>query len=168
MSSSTRTYRKNSPLAGGLKAVNSLARGLERVGLVDLRQERLRKSDHLNPLADIPDLEQTVAEAGFSIAQIRYYTPLVGAVMENILMRIAERGLGLWRTRKDPPEGTDIDVERTAQAREARTAAKRALASGGPLYQSLRAATALMTLDVRVFGRVRSGPFFVLLERKPG
>ena len=36
--------RKNSWLAGGLKGVNALARGLERIGLVDLRQERLRKS----------------------------------------------------------------------------------------------------------------------------
>ena len=47
--------RKNSPLAGGLRAMNRLARGLERIGLVDIGQERLRKSDHLNPLADIPD-----------------------------------------------------------------------------------------------------------------
>lgn len=159
--------RKNSSLAWGLKAVNALARGLERVGLVDLRQERLRKSDHLNPLDDIPDLERTVAAAGFGIASIRYYTPLAGAVIENILMRMAERGLGLWRTRNAPRGAMDTDAERTAQAREARTAAKRALAAGGPLYQSLRLATALMTLDVRVFGRVRSGPFFVLLERKP-
>ena len=55
--------RKNSPLAGGLRAVNRLARGLERIGLVDLGQERLRKSDHLNPLADIPDLERAVTMA---------------------------------------------------------------------------------------------------------
>ena len=37
------------------------ARRLERVGLIDMRQERLRKSDHLNPLRDIPELEQVVA-----------------------------------------------------------------------------------------------------------
>ena len=86
--------RKNSWLAGGLKAVNALARRLERVGLVDLRQERLRKSDHLNPLADIPDLERMAGSAGFGIARIRYYTPLVGAFIENILMRMAERAMG--------------------------------------------------------------------------
>ena len=86
--------RKNSWLAGGLKAVNALARQLERVGLADLRQERLRKSDHLNPLADIPDLERVVGDAGFAIARIRYYTPLIGAFVENILMRMAERAIG--------------------------------------------------------------------------
>ena len=42
--------RKNAPIAGGLRAINALARGLERVGLIDMTQERLRKSDHLNPL----------------------------------------------------------------------------------------------------------------------
>ena len=46
--------RKNAPIAAGLRWINRLARGLERIGLIDMRQERLRKSDHLNPLADVP------------------------------------------------------------------------------------------------------------------
>ena len=50
--------RKNAPVAAGLRWINRLARGLERIGLIDMRQERLRKSDHLNPLADVPDLER--------------------------------------------------------------------------------------------------------------
>jgi SAM-dependent methyltransferase len=89
--------RKNSWLAHGLKGINATARWLERIGLVDLAQERLRKSDHLNPLADIPDLEATVQAAGFRIARIRYYTPLIGAFVENILMRMAERAAQLGR-----------------------------------------------------------------------
>ena len=160
--------RKNSWLAGGLKGVNALARGLERVGLVDLRQERLRKSDHLNPLADIPDLERTVGQAGFRIARIRYYTPLIGAFVENIAMRMAERAIGVWAARSTP-SGTaapqDLDQQRTEEARLARTSAKRTLAAKGSLYRLLRMVTALMTLDVWIFGRVRTGPFFVLLER---
>jgi SAM-dependent methyltransferase len=152
--------RKNSPLAGGLRAVNALARGLERIGLVDLSQERLRKSDHLNPLADIPDLERAIEAAGFRIARIRYYTPLIGAFVENVLMRVAERGLGQWSARRTP----DSDVP-AAQARLARSAAKARLARQGMLYQGLRAVTAIMMLDVWIFGRIRTGPFFVLLER---
>jgi len=160
--------RKNSPLARGLRAINALARGLERVGLIDLKRERLRKSDHLNPLADIPDLERTVGAAGFRIVQIRYYTPLVGAFIENVLMRMAEKALGRWtsrkRTRGDapaPPPDSD------AEARAARLAAKRHLARGGALLRTLQAVTALMTIDVRLFGRIRTGPFFALLERVP-
>ena len=37
---------------------------LERWGLTDLRQEHLRKSDHLNPLRDIPELERRVRATG--------------------------------------------------------------------------------------------------------
>ena len=83
--------RKNAAIAKGLRAINALARGLERVGLIDMTQERLRKSDHLNPLADVPHLEAVVARAGFRIARIRYYTPIVGGFVENILFRMAER-----------------------------------------------------------------------------
>ena len=179
--------RKNSWLAGGLKAVNALARQLERVGLVDLRQERLRKSDHLNPLADIPDLERVVGDAGFGIARIRYYTPLIGAFVENILMRMAERALArrgspaargaLRAERREGAPSTPSGVERLGAEggasreeealRAARTSAKRRLAARGPLYYALKGVTALMTLDVWIFGRVRTGPFFVLLERLP-
>src|SRR4051794_16917649 len=85
--------RKNAPIAVGLRWINALARRLERAGLIDMRQERLRKSDHLNPLADIPELRRVAAETGFRIKRIRYYTPLVGGFVENILMRLAEKRL---------------------------------------------------------------------------
>ncbi len=189
--------RKNSWIAGGLKSINALARGLERIGLVDLRQERLRKSDHLNPLADIPDLERVVGGAGFRIARIRYYTPLVGAFVENILMRMAERALGRTAAegsrlrrgggarfaprrgqgaprsaRRRAAGGTEArargaEEQAAHEARLARAAAKRRLAAKGPLYAMLKGVTALMTLDVLAFGRVRTGPYFVLLERLP-
>jgi SAM-dependent methyltransferase len=159
--------RRNSFLAGGLRLVNAAARGLERIGLVDLGQERLRKSDHLNPLVDIPDLERMVGQAGFRVDRIRYYTPLIGAVIENLLMRIAERALGRWASRGAPAAdaGVATRVGRADHARLARTAAKRRLARGGLLYRALQALTALMTLDVWLLGHVRTGPFFVLLER---
>ena len=59
----------------------------------------------------------------------------------------------------------DGDAAEAAQARAARLAAKERLARGGVLTGALTAVTALMTLDVWVLGRVRTGPFFVLLER---
>ena len=179
--------RKNSWLAGGLKGVNRLARQLERLGLIDLRQERLRKSDHVNPLADIPDLERVVGAAGFRIARIRYYTPLIGAFVENILMRLTERALARRGSAPSAPRGARPSAEggalraggsaahaaeedaslRSAEEalRAARASAKHRLAAKGPLYYALRGVTAVMTLDVWIFGRVRSGPYFVLLER---
>ena len=53
-----------------------------------MRQERLRKSDHLNPLRRHPaSCGSVAADAGFRIERIRYYTPIVGGFVENILMR---------------------------------------------------------------------------------
>lgn len=155
--------RKNAPIARGLRAINALARGLERVGLIDMTQERLRKSDHLNPLRDVPHLRAVVARAGFRIARIEYYTPLVGGFVENILVRMAERLLARragrsreGRAGQDPP---------AAAVREARTQAKARLARGGPVLWGLKALTVIMYVDLLLFGRIESGPFFALLEK---
>ena len=83
--------RKNGWIAKGVRSVNLLARACERIGLLDLRQERLRKSDHLNPLADHDDLARVLAQSGFRLERVTYYTPIVGAFVENVLVRIAER-----------------------------------------------------------------------------
>jgi SAM-dependent methyltransferase len=157
--------RRNSPLAGGLKQINRLARWLERRGLVDLARERLRKSDHLNPLADIPDLERTVAQAGFRIERIRYYTPLVGGVVENILVRAGEHWLAKRAARRSAAEGRGIDGNDAA--REARAVAKQSVNRRGAAYLLLRMVTWVMKLDLVLFGRIRTGPYFVLLTRGP-
>jgi SAM-dependent methyltransferase len=167
--------RKNAPVAAGLRWINAAARGLERAGLLDMRQERLRKSDHLNPIRDIPELEAFAADAGFRIARITYYTPIVGGFVENILMRMAEhamtkraaaRALG---GREMPAAGasgeTDPAASHAAAIKEARRAAKQRIGRKGPTYAALRALSAAMKLDLLLFGRIRSGPFFALLEK---
>ena len=158
--------RQNAPIAGGLRQINRLARWLERRGLVDLARERLRKSDHLNPLADIPDLERTVAAAGFRIERIRYYTPLIGGFVENILVRAGEHWMAKRAARNGAAAGRAIDANDAA--REARATAKARVSRGGPAYAGLRAVTWVMKLDLLLFGRVRSGPYFALLRREGG
>ena len=159
--------RKNARIAAGLRWINALARVLERRGLIDMRQERLRKSDHVNPLRDIPELEAVTRAAGFRIARIRYYTPLVGGFVENILMRMAERALARRAAARLAAGGqTPADAD-AAAVREARTAAKARIARSPATYAALRALSALMTLDLLLFGRIRSGPFFALLRKEP-
>jgi SAM-dependent methyltransferase len=157
--------RKNSRLALGLRFINRITGLLHRVGAVDLTQENLRKSDHLNPLADIPDLERTVGAAGFRIARIRYYTPLVGGVVENILVRSAERWMAKRAAKRSAAAGMP-DGDQAVHTRAARKQAQEQIARGGFVLAGLKALTALMKLDVLLFGRVRSGPFFALLEKR--
>ncbi len=83
--------RRNGWPAAGVRGVNRLARVLERLGLLDLTQERLRKSDHLNPIADHDELARIVGAHGFRIERITYYTPVLGSLVENIAVRMAER-----------------------------------------------------------------------------
>jgi SAM-dependent methyltransferase len=149
--------RRNAPIAAGLRAINALARRLEGWGLIDMRQERLRKSDHLNPLRDIPELEEVARATGFRIGRIRYYTPLVGGFVENILMRMAERAMA---KRAAARLGGDADGDTHAQAiREARTDAKDRIARSPATYAALRVLSFAMKLDLLLFGRIRSGRF---------
>jgi SAM-dependent methyltransferase len=156
--------RKNAPIAAGLKWINILARQLDRAGLIDLRQEHLRKSDHLNPLRDIPELEQVARDAGFRIGRIRYYTPIVGGFVENIMMRMAERAMARRAARR--LKGSVTAAEADAQAiREARTAAKDRIARSPATLAALRGLSFAMKLDLLLFGHIRSGPFFALLVK---
>lgn len=165
--------RKNAAIARGLRAINALARRLERMGLIDMRQERLRKSDHLNPLADIPDLRRVAADAGFRIRKIRYYTPIVGGFVENILMRLAEKRLAdraRAAKRAGRGGGGGADVAADAMTEEealkvARAEGKKRVAESRSTRAVLGALTLAMKLDLLLFGRIESGPFFALLER---
>jgi SAM-dependent methyltransferase len=150
--------RTNGWLAGGVRAVNALARAGERVGLIDLRQERLRKSDHLNPIRDHDELRAVAAQCGFEIERITYYTPIIGAFVENVLLRMGERLLvRRAASRAAAGDAPEAAVRKAAQARVARR---------GVTYGVLRAASAVMMLDVLLFGRVRSGPFFALFRKR--
>ena len=157
--------RKNASIAAGLRWINALGRTLEGWGLIDARQERLRKSDHLNPLRDIPELEQVARDAGFRIKRIRYYTPIVGGFVENIMMRVAERAMARRAADRLRPSVGAEEAEARA-IREARTAAKARIASSPATYGTLRVLSSLMKLDLLLFGRIRSGPFFALLVKE--
>lgn len=152
--------RKNGWIALGLRGVNRLARGLEHVDLIDLRQERLRKSDHLNPIASHEELEQVLGACGFRLERRTYYTPIIGALVENVLVRLGERWLTRRAARRSDRTGDELEA-----VRNVRTAAKARIARRGPTYVVLRGLSALMMLDVWLFGRLRSGPFFALARR---
>ena len=180
--------RKNARIAIGLRWINRFAERLDRWGLVDLRQEHLRKSDHVNPLRDVPHLEQVAAAAGFRIGRIRFYTPIVGGFVENIVIRVAERALARAHSRASSrelptsqrPTSTELPTSMelptskppTANAgdrdaiREARAAAKARIDARGPTYAALRALSFAMKLDLLLFGRITSGPFFALLVKE--
>ena len=106
-------------------------------------------------------------ECGFRVARITFYTPIVGGFVENILMRMGERVMARRAARRlQQRGGAGADVD--AQAiREARAAAKDTIASSGATRTALRALSFAMKLDLVLFGRITSGPFFALLVKEP-
>ena len=128
-----------------------------------MRQERLRKSDHLNPLADVPDLDRVARGRGFRIARIRFYTPIVGGFVENILMRVAERAMA-----GAPRAASGAGVSRCRCRRDAvrkRDRPQRPRSRATPRPTARLRAVAAMRLDLLLFGWT-SGPFFALLEKE--
>jgi SAM-dependent methyltransferase len=152
--------RKNGWPAKGVRFVNGLAHLGERMGLLDLRQERLRKSDHLNPIADHEELARLTADCGFRVERITYYTPVIGALVENVLARMVERAMTRRARRGPASESADA-----AAVRAARATAKTSLGKRGWVFRAMLAATWVMKLDLVLFGRVQSGPFFALLRK---
>ncbi len=148
--------RQRSPFAPALSLIAKIAAAIERMGFADLTIEKLRKTDHLNPLMSRAHLDDVAADAGFRVARFRYYTPLLSSMAENILVPVAAHAMA----RK-----AGGNVDRSAM-RAARVSAKQQIARRGLVYRALRIMTRIVMLDVVLFGRMRSGPFFALLVKE--
>ncbi len=109
-------------------------------------------------------LDDVAAEAGFRVARFRYYTPLLSSIAENILVPVAAHAMARKAARRTAGSAT---VDRGAM-RTARLAAKERIAKKGMAYRALQALTRVIMLDVALFGRMRSGPFFALLVKRSG
>lgn len=154
--------RQRSTLAPLLGLVARVSLALERAGLADLTIEKLRKTDHLNPLMSRSHLDEVAAAAGFTVQRFRYYTPLLSSIAESILVPVAAHALARRAARA---RAADATIDREAM-RTARIAAKERIATKGMTYRILRAITRVVMLDVTLFGRLRSGPFFALLVKR--
>ena len=82
-------------------------------------------------------------------------------------MRMAERAMARRAARRITASGTTAERDVDAAAvREARTAAKERIASSPTTYAALRGLSLAMKLDLLLFGRITSGPFFALLVKE--
>jgi ubiquinone/menaquinone biosynthesis C-methylase UbiE/uncharacterized protein YbaR (Trm112 family) len=147
-----------------------LANGLARLGLVDPRRDLLRKSDHIKALETYPALQAAVEEAGFEIVRVVFWNGVFQSFIDNVLMRLVERGAVAVRLRRQGQRATAPDSPHTdplsQEAIAARTAARARVARGGLAALVLQALTGLMWLDIVLFGRFRTGPYFLLLRKR--
>lgn len=160
---------ESSKLAAFQRAVNRLAKRLGRRGLIDHEREAMRKSDHVNAIRSHEHFEELCAGAGLRVADRRYYNVVFKAVIEDLLLRMIEQRR---RARAGAPaahehEGRDpasAGAHDHDHAHEHAPAAPRKPPTRFELAVAM-ALTWLLKLDVVLFGGVRTGPFFGVLEK---
>jgi ubiquinone/menaquinone biosynthesis C-methylase UbiE len=145
---------ESSRLARFQRWVNALARRLGRWGLIDHEREALRKSDHRNAIRSHEHFDALCAAAGLVVAQRRYYNVVAKAVIEDLGLRLIEQ---FRRRRRAGKPGHETLEPASSASLTAAPVGRGALALAGLL-------TWLMKLDVVLFGGIRTGPFFGLLE----
>jgi cyclopropane fatty-acyl-phospholipid synthase-like methyltransferase len=146
----------SSRLALFQRGVNRLVRWLDARGLVDNAPERERKSDHRNALRSYQQLDEILARTGFAVESIRYYNVFFKAIVEDLALPLVEHNFYA----KPRPGGEGEN--RPSPAHDVHASEKPDV--GRWAHGPLALASQLMKLDVVLFGRVRTGPFFLLLR----
>lgn len=110
--------------------------------------DALRKADHVKAIATFAELRVLVEEAGFRPLQVRFWNSVVTSFVDHVLLSFL------------PPRRSAPGREGEVRARWRERAGRRGL-----LYGAARVLTWLMGLDIFLFGRLRAGSYFLLLER---
>ena len=181
--SNTRERSLLQPLISGSRVVG---KGLERVGLADFRRDRLRKSDHVKDVATFDQLREVIDASGLQLERVIFWNGVFQSLTENVIAKLGESVLTKAQARarrKAALQATvahqhnefaddygeaahthPLEPERDAAAELARREAKRQIARGGLYRAGLQGLTRVMLLDLVFFGRMRTGPFFILLR----
>lgn len=151
--------RERQTLAWAMTPQRALTNWLRARGIIDFRRDDWRKSDHVKAIATFEELERTFAANGFKVTRARFWNGLFQGWIENVFVKLVEslitRGRG----------GKDI-LQRQLSARH-QVRSNLSSSHRSRYYLPLVVLTALMSLDIKLFGRLRAGPYFVLVERTP-
>ncbi len=137
-------------------------------GVYDFEREARRKSDHVKALETYDDVVAALERAGLRVVQTRFWNTVITSFVEHVLMKLGEAALAAGR--RGSPSSTGGNQQSSAGTQReivARQRVRGSLNPASPVYWLLQALTALMELDVRLFGHMRTGPYYVLAEKVP-
>jgi len=151
-----------------------LGRLFVRAGLYDFQREARRKSDHIKALRTWDDVLDAMRQAGLRPARVVFWNSVFTSFVEHVLMKLGEAVLGRMKAERRMMN-KDADVQRSAFSvqrsvgtnREirARRRMRARLERRGPTYYALMAVTLLMGENLWLFGRLRSGSYFIVVEK---
>ena len=144
-----------------------------RAGVYDFERQARRKSDHIKALRTWDDVLDAMRQAGLRPVKIVFWNSVFTSFVEHVLMKLGEAVLGRQNAKakqtkaqtqhstlntQHSGEGTDREI-RARQRMRAR------LERRGPAYYALMAVTLMMELDLWLFGRLKSGSYFIVVEK---
>lgn len=163
--------REMSPIQPLINLSRRLGRLFVHAGVYDFSREARRKSDHVKALESWEDVLAAFERAGLRPVQVVFWNSLFTTFVEHVLMKLGEALVGRTRrarkTQAAPAHAMVEGASANGVAREirARRRIRRQLQPGSPVYLALMAVTLLMELDLWLFGWMRCGSYFILVEK---
>ncbi len=149
--------REKQTLAPFMKPQQAVTRWLTRRGAVDFTRDDWRKSDHIKALETYAELRATFEENGFAVKRVAFWNGLFQGWIENVFMKVGENylsGQARGKNKLERQVNARSDVRATLQTTRGRR-----------LLLPLEIASKIMQLDLILFGGLRAGPYFLLVEK---
>lgn len=157
--------RERSPIQPLIDLSRHLSRLLVRAGVYDFERQARRKSDHVKALETWDDVLDAMRGAGLRPVRVVFWNSLFTTFVEHVLMKLGEAFLGRKQATQQampvgfgPTDGAEREIR-------ARNKVKGYLERRGPALYALQAITLLMELDLWLFWWMRTGPYFVVVEK---
>jgi ubiquinone/menaquinone biosynthesis C-methylase UbiE len=175
--SNTKEMSRLQPL---IDASRRLGQWFVKRGVYDFEREARRKSDHVKALRTFEDVQAALERAGLRVVEVRFWNTVITSFVEHVLMKLGEAAIAsrssaptesapAERASAETADGVQREMVQTSQGTQREIVARRRirhqLTPRSPVYWALSALTLLMELDVWLFGRLRTGPYFVLAEK---
>ncbi len=126
----------------------------------DFHTDDLRKADHVKVLTTWPQVVAFAAFHGLRVEQVRFWNGVFQSLIDNVLIRLGE---GFLLRRKTAT--TVAKVSAGTNPSRATGSARQVVSRRPAVRLALQGLTWLMQLDILLFGRLRSGPFFALMRK---
>ncbi|NJK81202.1 MAG: class I SAM-dependent methyltransferase [Chloroflexaceae bacterium] len=160
--------REPSPIQPVIDVSRRLGRLFVRLGVYDFEREARRKSDHIKALETWEDVLDAMEQAGLRPVKVVFWNSLFTTFVEHVLMKLGETLLGRpsasARTSAAASAETSI-TDGTQREIRARRRFRARLERQGPTYYALFVVTLLMEFDLWLLGWMRSGSYFLVVEK---
>lgn len=168
--------REMSPIQPLINVSRQIGRLFVRAGVYDFSREARRKSDHLKALETWEDVLAAFERAGLRPVKVVFWNSLFTTFVEHVLMKLGEALIGRQHAQRKTYSDVTVSVtpvagasaEGVAREIRARRRMRKQLRPGSPVYLALMAVTLLMELDLWLFGWMRCGSYFIVVEKPRG